>query len=365
MKNEQLILVPNKIKIFSELVNLKYKIDYNYNDLEFKKIIKSIREHILSLVNQDPENSLYETVLLGGPGIYGIESVLTSTLSIKDKIFIISNGKYGERIINICNRLALCYELISMNLEEPINIENIIKRIDNDKTISHVIAIHIENTGIINDIETLGKKINKINQNITFIVDCITSLGAYNINIEESMIHFLVSSSNKSLQSISGISIIVARRDKLLKSKWSKSFSLDLLGQWNSLMSFGKFRFTPPIHVIVILYYALIKLNSEGGPNIRYLKYLKYQKEIINKLIPSDNEKLKLYYNIKYIGPYMTLFKIDEKNLIVLENKMKENQIEFYKINNKCGSSIMISSIGDCKEDEIRLYLDKISDLIK
>ena len=63
MKNEQLILVPNKIKLSSKILNSKT--DYHYNDPEFKQIIKSIRGNILSLVNQDPDNSIYDGVVLG------------------------------------------------------------------------------------------------------------------------------------------------------------------------------------------------------------------------------------------------------------------------------------------------------------
>ena len=52
-----------------------------------------------------------------------------------------------------------------------------------------------------------------------FIVDAMSSFGAYDIPVKDWKIDYLVSSSNKCIQGVPGFAIIIANKDKLMNIK--------------------------------------------------------------------------------------------------------------------------------------------------
>ena len=87
---------------------------------------------------------------------------------------------------------------------------------------------------------------------LTWIVDAMSSFGGIPIDIEGLGIDFLVSSANKCIQGVPGMSFVIARQSKLQTCKGvARSLSLDLYAQWEEMeKGHGKWRFTSPTHVV-------------------------------------------------------------------------------------------------------------------
>jgi 2-aminoethylphosphonate-pyruvate transaminase len=108
----------------------------------------------------------------------------------------------------------------------------------------------------------------------TYVVDAMSSFGGMPMDIAACGIDFLVSSSNKCIEGVPGFSFVLCRRDALLASEgWARSLSLDLLGQLKGFEKDGKFRYTPPTHVILAFDQALLELELEGGVPARHQRY--------------------------------------------------------------------------------------------
>ncbi len=102
----------------------------------------------------------------------------------------------------------------------------------------------------------------------------MSGFGAIPINLDESKIDFLVTSSNKCIESVPGFAIILCNRNKLIKFKNnSKSLCFDLYDQYEYMKKTKQFRFTPPTHAINAFKQALLELEIEGGPTLRYKRY--------------------------------------------------------------------------------------------
>ena len=55
-----------------------------------------------------------------GSGTFAVESVMTSTISNHDKVLIITNGAYGERIVKMAKYIGLKFRNIvwlTMNIQ--------------------------------------------------------------------------------------------------------------------------------------------------------------------------------------------------------------------------------------------------------
>lgn len=309
--------------------------DLGSRDTEFIEIVKEVRNSILNLGKVTKDDG-YESIIIQGSGTFGIESVLTSVISDKDKLLIVINGAYGFRMSNICDIHGINHHNIVFDEDEFPDYEITEKIISENNDITHIAIVHCETTtGILNPIDKFSEIAKKYN--LTYIVDSMSVFGAIDINISELNIDFLISSSNKCVEGVPGFSFVIARKERLIESKGNaRTLSLDLHSQWEGLEKDGQFRFTPPIQVILAFHQAIKELETNGGAKARELKYrsnaeiimqsmteigfesyLKDEKSsyIINTfLYPEDsNFDFKVFYQ-----------KLNEKGLVIYPGKLTE-----------------------------------------
>ena len=67
---------------------------------DFNARVATIREKILELAGVSREAG-YECVLMQGSGTFGVESVFASTVPPDGKVLVLTNGAYGERMIQM------------------------------------------------------------------------------------------------------------------------------------------------------------------------------------------------------------------------------------------------------------------------
>ena len=79
-------------------------------DDDYKSITQKIRAQLLEFAGVAKED--YTAVLMQGSGTFAVESVMTSAIKNDDKVLIITNGAYGERIVKIADYIGLNYQAI-------------------------------------------------------------------------------------------------------------------------------------------------------------------------------------------------------------------------------------------------------------
>lgn len=252
--------------------------DIGTRDTEFNDLVQSIRYNLLSIGNANPDT--HSVLLLQGSGTYGVESVLTSVVHPKDKVLILENGAYGNRMAEICIKANIPFEIahFSMVASLPVNeLEDLIAKDD----ITHVAFIHCETTaGVMNDLISIMNLIKKHKK--IAIVDAMSSFGGVPIDITELDIDYLITSSNKCLHGVPGVAIIFAKKSHLETCKnICHSLSLDLYEQYKYMdQNQGGFRFTSPTHVLLALDTALKELLKNGGITARHNHYRLLQEKI-------------------------------------------------------------------------------------
>ena len=180
-------------------------------DEDYKKITRDITDKLLNLAKVNKDN--YVCTLMQGSGTFGVESVLSSSIGENDKLLILSNGAYGERMADIAKHNRINYVIYTEDYNKRHNINKIKDILKNDKAITHVSIVHSETTsGILNDIEEIGKVVKEYNK--IFIVDAMSSFGGIDIPVENYNIDFIISSANKCIQGVPGFSFIIAKKKK-------------------------------------------------------------------------------------------------------------------------------------------------------
>ena len=105
--------------------------DYNVH------IVEEIRKELVALAT--PEADEYTSILMQGSGTYCVEAVIGSAIKPGDKLLILSNGAYGDRMGNIAEYHGIDYDMLAF-----------------DET-DHVAVVPCETTtGILNPLERLA-----------------------------------------------------------------------------------------------------------------------------------------------------------------------------------------------------------------
>lgn len=254
----------------SQLVKQAMLRDLGSRDTEFIAIIQEIRARLVALC-ADP--TLYTAVLMQGSGTFGIEAVLSSIIPPDGKLLLLINGAYGERMRKIARIYQIATEVLVFPEDTQPDAAALAAALEKDPAITHVAVVHCETTtGILNPIEVYGELVKK--HGCTYIVDAMSSFGAYPIDLPKCAIDFLVSSANKCIEGVPGFSFVVARTAALKATRgFARTLSLDLLAQWEGLEGDGQFRFTPPTHALLAFHQALCELEQEGGIAARSARY--------------------------------------------------------------------------------------------
>ncbi len=226
--------------------------------------------------------------------------------------------------------------------------------------------VHSETTsGVLNKIEQVGSIVKTHLPNSTYVVDCVSSFGAIPIDIQKASIDFLITSSNKCIQSVPGFSIVICNKDKLLSCKGnSKSLSLDLVDQYEVMQKTNQFRFTPPTHTILAFKEALLELEKEGGPVARYNRYSNNHNILrdalgqlgFKDLVPLDEQSRIIntfYYPKDKNFDFEEFYKrLSDKGKIIYPGKITK------------AACFRIGNIGDLHTEDMHGLIDSIKEVL-
>ena len=270
MMNNYKLLTPGPLTTTQSVKN-EMLLDRCTWDDDYKSITQKIRSQLLTIAGVDSEQ--YTVVLMQGSGTFAVESVMTSVIAPEHKVLIISNGAYGERMIQMAQVIGLSYVEHKVDYDKYPDMAELGVMLEADPEITHIAMVHCETTtGILNPIDLVSKLAKAYGK--TFIVDAMSSFGGIDIDVAGLHIDYVISSANKCIQGVPGFGFVIAKLDQLQQCQGiARSLALDLYDQWKCMDKDGKWRFTSPTHVVAAFSKALDELQEEGGVAARQARY--------------------------------------------------------------------------------------------
>ncbi len=225
---------------------------------EFRQILTRVHQGLQSLLlTKNP------VVLLSSSGTGAMEAAVSNLFSRKDKVIVISGGKFGQRWAEISKNFSL--ELVEMKIDwgsapDPKELETIFSKNNDAKAV--LTTLCETSTGTVYDIENLTKTAKKYNA-IT-VVDAISGLGQDELLTDKWGVDVVVGGSQKGLMLPPGLSFlsINEKAKKMIENS-------DLPKYYFSLKkALAKYQdndtpYTPAVNLIVALDAALEEINKE------------------------------------------------------------------------------------------------------
>lgn len=359
--NAKLLFTPGPLTT-SEAVKSAALIDLGSRDEQFIKLVKDIRNTLLQLAHvSEPE---YQSVLIQGSGTFGIEAIISSAIPRNGMLLNIINGAYGRRI----SQMTDVHNIPTLDLHYHENqlpiLDEIEKALVDIPKITHIALVHGETTtGIINPVEEIGLLAKKYNK--TYIVDAMSTFGAYEIDVRKLNISFLISSSNKCIEGIPGFSFVIANKLALQSCEnQARTLSLDLYSQWLGLEKNGQFRFTPPVQALIAFRRALDELIEEGGTTARGKRYAQNNEILVDQMRKAG---FKLYLDDTIRGYIITTFLYPEDPVFSFEDfYQKLNDLGFVIYPGKLGRSkcFRLGNIGHLYPEDMNNLITAIQEVI-
>ncbi|WP_445487079.1 aminotransferase class V-fold PLP-dependent enzyme [Niallia sp. 03133] len=186
-----------------------------HRDQDFYKKMKKVQQMLCELTS-----AKHVQVLLG-TGTLANDCIAAQLQLLNEKGLILSNGEFGERLIDRAKRFGLKYEFVKKEWGQYFTEKELNEAAARD--INWIWFVHCEtSTGMINSIAQIATVCR--NSNIKLVVDCISSLGAVPVDLKP--VYLASGVSGKGVGSITGLSFVFHHHD--IKSSDSLPPYLDL-----------------------------------------------------------------------------------------------------------------------------------------
>ena len=275
MQDKLNLMIPGPTPVPENVLSSMSKHPIGHRSGDFQEIVQKTTEQLKWL-----HQTTADVLTITGSGTAAMEAGIINTLSKGDQVICGDNGKFGERWVKVARAYGLDVKVVKADWGTPLD-PNQFKRIleeDTNEKIKAVILTHSEtSTGVINDLKSINNEVKNHSKAIT-IADCVTSLGACNIPMDEWGIDVIASGSQKGYMIPPGLSFVAMSKRAWEANKRSDlpKFYLDLK-QYLKTVNQNSNPFTPAINLYFALEASLTMMQKEGLNNI-FSRHSRHQK---------------------------------------------------------------------------------------
>ncbi|WP_237105779.1 RpiB/LacA/LacB family sugar-phosphate isomerase [Nonomuraea sp. MG754425] len=195
-------------------------------------------------------------LLMSAAGTGGVESACWNLCAHGDRVVVLTNGHFGDRIVAMARAQGLSVEAIESAWTRPLAIDRLTACLD--EGVAAVFMVHLEtSTGQVNDVRAVAEVTRRAG--VPLVVDAVSSLGALPVSFAEHGFDVLVSSTQKGLAAPPGVGIVAFtdevwrraahRRSRSLYFSWERAVRAESRDPAEML-------WTPPIPLVAAVHAA-------------------------------------------------------------------------------------------------------------
>jgi aspartate aminotransferase-like enzyme len=257
----------------------------SHRSQEFQEMFCGISNDMKKLANSETP-----PLMLTCSGTGGLDATISSFITPKDKVLVLSCGYYGDLLCKILDSKNNIYHKISFKMGDQIGLD-VLTDVLRTEEFHYVLLTHNESsTGVTNPLGCIVPLIQKYSS-AYIIVDAISSFGAIPINLQNHKIDALITSTQKALMSPPGLSFVFLSNrliDRLNTIGSAGSYYFDLKLYLNAQLE-KQTPFTPSVSGCYGLQAALTSMYAEGLDNV-YSRHLEAARLCRNIFLDLDWE---------------------------------------------------------------------------
>jgi alanine-glyoxylate transaminase / serine-glyoxylate transaminase / serine-pyruvate transaminase len=200
------------------------------------------------------------------------EAVLSNVLSRGDKVLVLESGRFAVGWGNAAALMGAEVEVLKGDWRRAVRPEQVEARLRQDTTneIKAILIAQIDTaSGVVNDIEAIGKAVKASGHRALFMVDAVASLGCMPFEMDKWGIDVAMSGSQKGLMTPPGLGFVAAndRAQAVHKTANMRTPYWDWTER-EGTEHYRRYAGTAPVHLLFALRRAIDMLFEEGLDNV-------------------------------------------------------------------------------------------------
>ena len=140
-----------------------------------------------------------------GSGTLANDVVAGQLLLEKRRGVVLSNGEFGQRLIDHARRMGLDFESVEFPWGQPLDLKAVRQVLEREPAAGWLWAVHCEtSTGVLNDLQRLSALCSEFQ--VKLCLDCISTIGTLPVDL--SRVYLASCASGKGLRAYPGVSMV-------------------------------------------------------------------------------------------------------------------------------------------------------------
>ena len=327
---------------------------------EFCRLMESIKQDLPKIVDAGAD---YTSTLFASSGTGGVEAAITSAVPHDGKILVIDNCAYGARIADIARRYQINRLVYKIPYGDYPDVQEIEKIVANEKPATVAVVDHETTTGMRNPVREVCDIAHQYGAEV--VVDCMSSFAGLPIDLQTWQAEYIISSSNKCIEGMAGLSFVVFKKSLLEKIKNNaRSHYFDLYAQYQGFQNTGQMQFTPPVQVVYALRKAMDLFFAETAQGRieryreNYTVLLHEVKQMGFQLLLQDRHQSGILLAVKEPENQEYDFK-------KMHDYMYERGVTIYPGKGAKEKTFRLSVLGNLYPNDVKYAMDMLRDYLK
>ncbi|HEX3989254.1 MAG TPA: aminotransferase class V-fold PLP-dependent enzyme [Verrucomicrobiae bacterium] len=191
--------LPGPVAIHSQVRQAFERVPESHRSDHFLSEFQGVRQRLCQLVRAR------DVQVLLGSGTLANDTVAAQLSLDKNPGLILSNGEFGERLIDHATRMGLTFDTLKFRWGEPFNLAAIEQYLSRSPAVGWLWCVHSEtSTGLLNPLSSLQSICARAE--VRLCADCISSIGLVPVNLEG--IYLASGASGKALAGYPGLCMV-------------------------------------------------------------------------------------------------------------------------------------------------------------
>ncbi len=335
--------------------------DVCHRDSDYSAVLRRLQHKLRRVCRGGSEHDI---VLFSGSGTAAMEAAVSSCIPRDRKLLVVSNGAFGERF----SEIASVHNIATVDLRydwgqliDPAEVRQALK--ENPDVVAAIMCHHETSVGILNPVQEVGRACRELDR--MFFVDTVSSLGGEDLDVRRDKIDVLISSANKCLHAVSGVSFVCVHKRiwPRIESIAPRVYYLDLKRYHRIHEALAQTPFTPAVSNYFALDAALDELLQQGvSASIQHYREL-------NGRIRAALRRMGLTQltSTGHESHTITTVKVPEyMGFDSLYQEMKKRGYIIYACKDHlAGRYFQIANMGDLSDEMVQGFLDTLKAVLE
>jgi aspartate aminotransferase-like enzyme len=281
MNQEKLLLIPGPTPVHPRILNVLSQPTVSHvspvHVAELREALQNLKSIVFTKAG--------EPFIVSGAGTLAMEMALLNSLTKGDRVLILSQGYFGQRMEKIARSFDMECDLIQGQEGKAVAPEFLRERLT-EKTFSAVVATHVDTaTGICAPIQEYGRIIQEYEP--FFIVDGVCATGGIDERMDDWGLDIVLTAAQKCFGVPPGLAVLVVSERVMKKRRSMESipaFYADLLN-WLPVMKDPSKYFSTPCVNEVRAFNEGTKIMIEEGMEKRFDRHQRMARFIRKELL--------------------------------------------------------------------------------